>query len=127
MRKLTASEVTFTIELEQDDTPVRGNVMCSDEPELDREAEDEIIARLDNGEIEAWCGVVVTATWEFDGQEYTGTDSLWGNTLSDDYTKEIVAEEHGMKEQALDDLNASLARLYARLSAVAAHLEVVSC
>ncbi len=126
MRKLTASEVTFTIEIEADDSPVRGH-FATDEADLDRQQEDEIIERLDNGEVEAWCGVIVTATWEFDGQEYTGTDSLWACSLDDTYTRDNVVEYHGMKEQALDDLNATLERLYARLSAVAAHLEVVSC
>lgn len=124
MRKLTMPEVTFSIQIEADDTPVRGNVMATDEPELDKAEEDAVIARLDNGEVEAWCGVIVTATWEFDGHEYEGTDSIWGNTLSDEYTAETVVEHHAMKEQALDDLNASLGRLHARLSAVAAHLEV---
>ncbi len=126
MRKLTAADVTFTIEIEEDETPVRGNVMCTEEPELDKAEEDEVIRRLDNGEVEAWCGVVVTATWEFDGHEYTGEDALWGNTLTDDYTKETCVADNCMKEQALDDLNATLAKLYARLSAVAAHLEEAS-
>ncbi len=124
MRKLTAAEVTFTIEIEQDDSPVRGH-FATDDPGADRMQEDEILDRVRNGEVEAWCGVIVTARWEFDGHEYTGDDSIWGNVLSDEYTKEHVAEYHDMREQALADLNDSLERLYSRLSAVAAHLEAV--
>lgn len=108
IRKLTASEVTFEVTIEAEEQAVRGNCMASDDPDLDKEMEDSILARLDRGEVEAWCGVVVTATWEHDGVEYTGRDSIWGCSLDDTYTAAVVAEEHGMREQALDDLNATL-------------------
>ena len=119
LRKLTAAEVTFEVTIEAEDTPVRGNVCASDEPDLDKAEEDAVLARLERGEVEAWCGVVVTATWEHDGVEYTGRDSLWGCSLDDSYTAAIVAESHGMQEQALDDLNRTLEAAVTRGSKLA--------
>jgi hypothetical protein len=111
MRKLTAAEVTFEVTIEADENcserEIRGS-FATDEPDLDRQTADEIIRRLNNGEVEAWCGVVVKAAWEFDGQRYEGVDSLWHCSLDDSYTAEVVAEHHDMREQALDDLNRAL-------------------
>ncbi len=70
--------MSYTIEVsaEQDDIPVRGNAMATDEPDLDRECEDEILARLDRGDVWAWAHVTVKATCEDCGAE--GEDRLWG-------------------------------------------------
>lgn len=106
-RKLKASEVTFTITTEPDDIPVRGNVVSSDDDEYDRKCEDEVIERLDRGDYEAWCCVKVTATWE----GFTGVDYLGACSLDSEYTAAIAANEHGMKDNALDDLNASIAAI----------------
>ena len=125
MRKLTAAEVTFTVEIEADENAsekeIRGS-FATDEPDLDREQADEILERLNNGEVEAWCGVVVKATWEFDGETYEGVDSIWHCTLSDDYTAETVAEHHCMRDEALDALNAELERACKRGSRLARKL-----
>lgn len=110
MRKLTAAEVTFEVTIEAEDTPVRGNLIASDDPDADRLDEEDVLHRLNRGEVEAWCCVVVTATWQApDGAEYTGRDTLGGCSLTEHYTAEIAAKEHGMREQALDDLNQRLA------------------
>jgi hypothetical protein len=53
--------VEFDIEVCQDDTPVRGNAMCSGDADVDRAAEDEILADLDDGNVWAWASVKVTA------------------------------------------------------------------
>ena len=105
-RKLKASEVTFTIETEPDDIPVRGNLIASDDPEYDRQCEDELIERLDRGDYEAWCRVKVTARWK----DFEASDYLGGCSLDSEDTAEVVAEEHGMKTNALDSLNAEIAR-----------------
>ena len=64
----------YRIEVEQDCIPVRGNALASGDAEADREAEDEILARLDRGDVWAWAAVTVIA--EQDGFE--GHDSLGG-------------------------------------------------
>ncbi len=56
-------------ELLPEDIPVRGNVMVSGDDALDQEVEDEIIARLDRGDIEAWCMARVTAEFALDDDD----------------------------------------------------------
>lgn len=99
-KRLTPADVTFEVRTEPEDIEVRGNAMASDDPDLDREVEDRIIERLNGGDYEAWCGVIVEARYG----EHLGGDSIWGNTLSDDYTADTVAEEHGMHANALAEL-----------------------
>lgn len=54
-------EVTLHVE-QEDDIPVRGNAMASGDWAVDREVEDEILERLDRGDVWAWASVKVTAT-----------------------------------------------------------------
>lgn len=66
------SDVTFRVICEPEDIPVRGNAMASGDDAADRECEDEIIRRLERGDIWAWCSVTVRA--EYRG--FLGTDHL---------------------------------------------------
>ncbi len=54
-------QVEFEIDVCQDDTLVRGNVMCSGNVDDDHDAEDMVLAELDRGNIWAWASVKVTA------------------------------------------------------------------
>ncbi len=66
-------EITYWIEVEQDDMPVRGNAVVSEDAEQDREIEDEIIERLNNGDVWAWASVRVVAQYKgFEGHAYLG-------------------------------------------------------
>lgn len=102
MRKLTEKDVDFELTVGFDDLQVRGNAMASGDDALDKKVEDEIIARLDDGDVWAWAQVTVTARWEdFDGHDYLGACS---------YKDEADFKQKGgywesMKAQALDDLN----------------------
>ncbi len=125
LRKLTAAEVTFTVTVEADEhsreSDIRGS-FASGDPEYeqaDREQADEIIQRLQAGDETAYCGVLCKATWEHDGVTYEGSDSIWGCSLDDTYTAAVVAEEHGLREQALDDLNRTLEAAVAKGSKLA--------
>lgn len=51
---------TIEIEVEQETDRVRGNALASGDDDEDRACEDEIIRRLDGGNVWAWCGVKVT-------------------------------------------------------------------
>ena len=62
-KRLTESDVTFRIEILPDDTPIRGNAIASGDDDLDRQVENEIIDRLDSGDIWAWCCVRVVASF----------------------------------------------------------------
>lgn len=109
-RKLTASEVTFTITTEPDNDSSPHDSLNSGDPdyaEADKRLADDICERFNRGDTDAWCGVIVKATWE----GLTGRDSIWGCSLDSKYTAEVVVEEYGMKANALDDLNAQLAAM----------------
>jgi len=73
MRKFKPLEVDFKLIVEQDDMPVRGNAMASGDDEFDSKVEQEIIDRLDYGEVWAWAQVTVKALWAgFEGVDYLG-------------------------------------------------------
>lgn len=75
-------EIKYRLEAEMDDAPVRGNAMCSGNEEQDKEVEDEIIARLDAGDVWAWALVRVTAYVE--GCSVVGVDHLGGCCYEDE-------------------------------------------
>src|SRR5579872_2222127 len=120
-RALTAKDVVFTLTAEYDDTPVRGNAMASGDDAADKACEDEIIARLDSGDVWAWAVVTVKAEWTSPtGQTWTGRDTLGACSYRDE---EDFKQEGGyfaqMKDQALDDLNASIRRSWDAVSSLA--------
>lgn len=66
-------KITFHIEAEVDDISIRGNAMVSGDDALDKQVEDEILARLDSGDVWAWACVKVVASCEgFEGCDYLG-------------------------------------------------------
>ncbi len=98
------TSVAYSVEIEAEDLPVRGNYMASGDDAFDQQCEDEVIAKLDRGDIEAWCYVKVTA--ELAG--FRGTAGIGGCTLGEGYTAEQCAVEHGLYAEALADLRATL-------------------
>ena len=73
-------EATFTLQVVEDSTPVRGNAMASGDEAYDREVEEGILSRLDEGDIWGWAWIHMTATWN--GLE--GEDSLGGCSYEDE-------------------------------------------
>ncbi len=64
---------TFEVSVEMDDTPVRGNALCSGDDDADRRVEDEILERLNQGDPWAWGLVYVRATFAgFTGEDFLG-------------------------------------------------------
>lgn len=80
MHTQTEGEVVYLLWIEKDYTPVRGNAMASGDDKLDREVEDEILARLGRGDTWAWASVDVEARHN-DGR--IGRDSLCGCNYRD--------------------------------------------
>lgn len=111
---LTLSEVTVRLSAEMDWAPVRGNALVSGDDAFDKQAEDEVLTRLDQGDIWAWAAVTVTVAWN--GQEastHVGCCSYRDEAdfrQPGGYFDDLVGE-------ALDGLNQALEELYARLSA----------
>ncbi len=56
-------DVVFSVTTEVSSVPVRGNALAVS-AEQDRRAEDAIIARVDAGDVCAWCTITVTAEFE---------------------------------------------------------------
>jgi hypothetical protein len=113
-RKLTASEVTFTVDLEPEDMPFEGHFS-------DRRDVEFIRKRLAAEQQEAWCMLTVTAHWN----DLTGTDHLGGVSLDCGQhptgakvaaAAEKMARDSDMHEQALAALNAAVAAQYATLA-----------
>lgn len=109
IRKLTASEVSFEVTIEQDAIDFRGNCMASGDDDFDAECEREIAERLDRGDVYAWCSIGVMAVWTApDGTEYTGYDHLGGCSYEDRAGIDSCIKEHGMRDEALNALNTRL-------------------
>lgn len=115
--------VTFTIEATQDDMGVRGNLIDSGDPEQDRKDEDEIIARLDQGDVWAWASVRVVARLNVAGTTFEGDDYLGACSYADeaDFAKPGGYWDD-MKDAAYADLRASLAASVAKGEAARAVL-----
>lgn len=109
LRDLTRDEVAFTMEVE---------------PELDVSPEDSredptraerIRARMDRGEVEAWCCITVKATWE----GFEAYASLGGVEIESDHP-EAALEKHrdemGLEDEALDALNGQLQQHASKLA-----------
>lgn len=55
-------DIKIAIEALPEDIPVRGNACASGDADIDRQVENEMLERLENGDTWAWCCVRVTAT-----------------------------------------------------------------
>jgi hypothetical protein len=123
MRKLKQTEVTFTLEAEEEHIPVRGNVLCSGDDALDRATEDEIIARLDRGDVWAWACVTVTATYTMpdSGETLVGRAYLGGCSYAgaEDFKRDGYYED--MKIEALEELHKAVSAEIMRGAELAAH------
>lgn len=100
-------DITFRLIAEQDQTSVRGNALASGDDDEDKRVEDEIIARLDDGDVWAWADVEVRAEWNgFEGSDYLGGCS---------YVDEADFCQPGgyfddMKERAYEELCAAIGK-----------------
>lgn len=111
MRTLTESDVTFTVHIEQEHEPVRGNAMASGDPDLDRQVEDEILSCLDRGDVEAWCSITVEARWRgYVGRDHLGCCSHLPGDGRPSLAEQVedTIQSHTMRAEALADLNATL-------------------
>lgn len=88
------------VEASPDDTPLRGNVLASGDPEVDRAAEQKVADRLDSGDIWAWAAVRVVA--RFDGFE---ADAYLGGCTyadADDFKADVYFDD--LRDEVLGDL-----------------------
>jgi hypothetical protein len=106
IRKVRADEVEFDYDVSEDGDDVRGNVMASGDDEADAKAENEVIVRLAQGDIWAWCSIKTTATWTApNGTKLVGTLWVGGHSFKDREQFESGDELRDYRVEALDDLN----------------------
>lgn len=96
--------ITFTLKIEPDLIPVRGNAMASGDDAADRACEDEIIARLNRGDVWAWCVVTVSAHLD----DFTGIAILGGCSYQDEADFKACGSYQDLVREAVDDLKADL-------------------
>jgi hypothetical protein len=108
--------VSIKLEVRQSDIPVKGNAMASGNYECDRKVENQILKRLENGDIAAWFDCVVTVSIEWsddtDDYEYEGFDSLGGCSYNSfkEFIKQGSEGYYGdMLDQAWDSAIAEIA------------------
>jgi hypothetical protein len=101
----------FEVSVEQDDTPVRGS-LASGVPEyvaLERADEDEILRRLDCGDVWAWALVTVKAILTTpEGERFEGKGQLGGCYYKDEDDFRADGYFDDMKNEALGDLRGAL-------------------
>lgn len=119
-------KIRYTLAAEPEAIEVKGNAMASGDDLFDKATEDQIIQRLDVGDLWAWCFVKVTASVEFEGQTFEGIDTLGACS----YANEADFCQPGgywddMQANALDDLRVNLAGLSKRGNIAAALLRLL--
>ena len=111
-KPLVQEEVTIRLEAEPEWVPVAGNAIASGDDAFDRQIEDEILARLEQGDIWAWAAVTVTVSWgPFSASDHLGCCS---------YAAEGDFRQSGgyfddMVDQALEELNTIILDAYRQL------------
>jgi hypothetical protein len=114
MKKITrnTNDLEITVTARQDHIPVRGNAMASGDDALDKQVEDEIIARLNSGDVWAWASVCVKVTYlGLEAEEYLGGCCYEGENdfiKNSGYYDDMVAA-------AIDDLNRQAQQMKAAL------------
>ena len=94
--------IEYKLQIEPEDFPVRGNLVCSDNDALDTLQEDEVIERIEAGDDWAWCCVHITA--QIPGIGLTGDAYLGGCTYENESQFRESAYFEDMKDEALSDL-----------------------
>jgi len=73
MKSLTANDIKIEVIAEYDDSSIRGNCSCSGDDELDKNTEDELIERINEGDVWAWALVSVKGTYKgLEATDYLG-------------------------------------------------------
>lgn len=95
-------KIEYEVEFLPEDIPVRGNFTASGDDEADRRDEDAVIARLDRGDMLAWCIVEVTASLHRGGVSFKGVSRLGGCSYSSEEEFKGDAYFDDMKREAIE-------------------------
>lgn len=110
--KFNEQDVIYTLDADFDDLEVKGNALVSGDDAYDKRVEDEIISRIESGDVWAWALVKCTASWN--GLE--GIDYLGGCSYADETDfKQAGGYYDDMKAQALEDLKRTIRDLQSKV------------
>lgn len=101
------TEIFFSVDIDGESTRPEDH-FCSGEPEADAALCEQILRRLDRGDVWAWCCVIVRATVEIDGETFSGSDSLGGCSYSNEAAFRKSGYFDDMVQAAIEDLERSL-------------------
>lgn len=116
-------KLTWDFRIEPEiDVPVRGNAMASGDDEADKKLEDEILERLERGDVIAWCCAIVEVKIETpNGETFTGRAHLGASSYNTEAEMRRDCMEHyDLKSEALLDLHQKLDAAIKRGSIAAA-------
>lgn len=109
IRKLRASEVTFEVIVEPEPESPEGMFASGDDAQ-DAADVKSIQDAVDAGNVEAWCCITVKAEWEgIVGADHLGGCSFLGGVHQSARAQvDECVDDHGMRAQALEALNANV-------------------
>jgi len=112
IRPITRGEATIITLAEPDPIPVEGNACASGDEAFDREVEQGILARLEQGDVWAWAAVTVIVAWgPFCARSHLGCCSY----ADEDEFKRPGGYFDDMVEEALEELNEAVLETYERM------------
>lgn len=72
-KQIKKGDVTFTLSVEPEYTPIKGNAIASGDSAFDANVEKELQEKVNRGDVWAWCTVSVTGTYKgITATEYLG-------------------------------------------------------
>jgi len=104
--------IQYDLEVKMDHIEVRGNAICSGNDDLDNYVEDNIIKRLEGGDVWAWAAVTVTC--RIPGYCAVGRDHLGACSYASEDDFKQIGSYKDMKREACLDLETELAAELAR-------------
>ena len=111
-KPLTREEVTVRLQAEPEFVQVEGNASASGEDAFDREVEQGILSRLEQGDVWAWAAVTVTVSWG----PFSASDCLGCCSYADE---EDFRQPDGyfddMVDQAIEELNKTVLDAYRQM------------
>ena len=111
-RPLTRKEVAIRLKVDPEFIPVEGNASASGDDAFDREVEQFILSRLEQGDFWAWAMVTVTVSWgHFSASDYLGCCSY----ADEDDFRQPGGYFDDMVDEALEQLNKIVLGAYRQL------------
>ena len=111
-KPLTREEIAIRLKVEPEFVSVEGNAMASGDDAFDREVEQDIVSRVQHGDVWAWAMLTVTASWGL----FSCSDHLGCCSYADEEDfRQAGGYFDDMVDEALQDLNKIILDTYRQL------------